>query len=37
MWPVLPYLSIDARRTYAVFASGLQRRDEPVWLRYGKR
>ena len=29
MWPVLPYLSIDARQTDAVFASGLQRRDEP--------
>ena len=29
MWPVTPYLSTDAFRADAVFASGLQRSDEP--------
>jgi hypothetical protein len=29
MWPVIPYLSIGALQTYALFASGLQRGDEP--------
>jgi hypothetical protein len=29
MWPVIPYLSTDASRADAVFASGLQRSDEP--------
>ena len=29
MWPVMPYLSIDACQADAVFASGLQRSDEP--------
>src|SRR5262249_62341216 len=29
MWPVMPYLSIRACQADAVFASGLQRGDEP--------
>ena len=29
MWPVMPYLSTDAFQADAVFASGLQRGDEP--------
>ena len=29
MWPVMPCLSIGALQTYAIFASGLQRGDEP--------
>ena len=29
MWPVMPYLSIGACQADAVFASGLQRGDEP--------
>ena len=29
MWPVMPYLSIGACQADAIFASGLQRGDEP--------
>ena len=29
MWPVVPYLSVGASQAYAIFASGLQRGDEP--------
>jgi len=29
MWPAMPYLTIGAYRADAVFASGLQRGDEP--------